>query len=103
MMKTGFSRRLCSVAAAIVLAGVALFTSSCAVGYDDYYGSGVYDSGWGGPFYGGYYGGYYGGGYYGGGGYRPGYGGGGGNWGPGHAPVRPMPHGGGGGRGGFRR
>ncbi len=111
-MKTGFPRRLCSLAAAIVLIGVALFTGGCATGYDDYYGGGVYDYGYGGPFYGGYYGSYYGGGYYGGGGGyypgRPGYNPGGprpshpiSGVGPGNSYVRPTPHGGGGGyRGG---
>ncbi len=54
---------VCSLAAAVVLIGMALFTSGCAVS-DDYYGGGVYDYGWGDPFYGGYYGGGYYGGYY---------------------------------------
>ena len=111
-MKTQFSRMVCSFAAIVVLIGLALFTSGCAVS-DDYYGGGVYDSGWGDPFYGGYYGGYYGGGYYGGGGYagRPGYNPGGphpshpisGGWGPGSANVRPTPYGGGRMGGGGRR
>ncbi len=104
---------LLAAGAAIVMVGL----GGCAEYADDsMYSSGVYNYGWGGPYYGsGYYGGYYGGGYYpgGGGGNRPGYNPGDrprvehhGNFGPGNANIRPSYGGGGrmggGGRGGRR-
>lgn len=107
-MKTRLSWKLRNICLAAGAGVAALTLGGCAY-YDDgsygggMYTSGVYDYGWGWPYYGGYYGG---GGYWTGGGGsinrpdRPYVDHHGGGFGPGNANVRPMPHGGGGRMGG---